>query len=36
MLAAIVWTLLMGYVLYSGALAVERRALRWRSIGHGA
>lgn len=36
MLAAIVWTLLMGYVLYSGALAIERRALRWRSIGHGS
>jgi ABC-type nitrate/sulfonate/bicarbonate transport system permease component len=33
MLATIVWTLLLGYVLYAAALAVERRALRWRSAG---
>jgi ABC-type nitrate/sulfonate/bicarbonate transport system permease component len=31
MLATIVWTLILGYVLYAGALAVERRALRWRA-----
>jgi ABC-type nitrate/sulfonate/bicarbonate transport system permease component len=33
MLAAILWTLILGYVLYAGALAIERRALRWRGAG---
>jgi ABC-type nitrate/sulfonate/bicarbonate transport system permease component len=33
LLAAILWTLLLGYVLYAAALWLERRALRWRTAG---
>jgi ABC-type nitrate/sulfonate/bicarbonate transport system permease component len=36
MLAAILWTLLLGYVLYTAALKVEHRLLRWRTYGDGA
>jgi ABC-type nitrate/sulfonate/bicarbonate transport system permease component len=32
LLAGILWTLLLGYVLYALALALERRALRWRTV----
>jgi NitT/TauT family transport system permease protein len=35
LLATILWTLLLGYVLYAGALMVERRVLRWRTLGEG-
>jgi ABC-type nitrate/sulfonate/bicarbonate transport system permease component len=35
MLAAILWTLLLGYVLYAAALKVENRVLRWRTLGDG-
>jgi NitT/TauT family transport system permease protein len=35
MLAAILWTLLLGYVLYTAALRVETRILRWRTFGEG-
>ena len=33
LLAGILWTLLLGYALYSGALKIENRLLRWRTIG---
>ncbi|HWK27284.1 MAG TPA: ABC transporter permease [Solirubrobacter sp.] len=33
LLAGILWTLLLGYVLYAGALWLERRSLRWRTLG---
>jgi ABC-type nitrate/sulfonate/bicarbonate transport system permease component len=33
MLAAILWTLLLGYVLYALALKLENRVLRWRTLG---
>jgi ABC-type nitrate/sulfonate/bicarbonate transport system permease component len=35
LLAAILWTLLLGYVLYTAALKVESRLLRWRTVGEG-
>lgn len=35
LLGGIVWTLLLGYVLYTAALALERRLLRWRTFGEG-
>ncbi|HMJ36556.1 MAG TPA: ABC transporter permease subunit [Baekduia sp.] len=35
MLATILWTLILGYILYAGALALERRALRWRAAEQG-
>lgn len=31
--AGILWTLLLGYVLYAGAKGLERRLLRWREFG---
>jgi ABC-type nitrate/sulfonate/bicarbonate transport system permease component len=33
LLASILWTLLLGYVLYAGALKIESRLLRWRALG---
>jgi NitT/TauT family transport system permease protein len=33
LLAGILWTLLLGYVLYAAALWLERRLLRWRTLG---
>lgn len=36
LLASILWTLLLGYVLYAGALKIESRLLRWRSLGEGS
>jgi len=33
LLAGIVWTLLLGYFLYTGAKMLERRLLRWRELG---
>jgi ABC-type nitrate/sulfonate/bicarbonate transport system permease component len=33
LLAGILWTLLLGYALYAGALKLERRLLRWRTVG---
>jgi len=33
LLAGILWTLLLGYALYAGALKLENRVLRWRTIG---
>lgn len=33
LLAGILWTLLLGYVLYATALRIERRLLRWRTLG---
>jgi ABC-type nitrate/sulfonate/bicarbonate transport system permease component len=33
LLASILWTLLLGYVLYAGALKIEARLLRWRALG---
>lgn len=36
LLAGILWTLLVGYVLYALALKFERRLLRWRTLGDGA
>jgi ABC-type nitrate/sulfonate/bicarbonate transport system permease component len=36
LLAAILWTLLLGYVLYAAALKIERRVLRWRTLGEGS
>jgi ABC-type nitrate/sulfonate/bicarbonate transport system permease component len=33
LLAGILWTLLLGYALYAGALKIENRLLRWRTIG---
>lgn len=35
LLAAILWTLLLGYVLYTAALKLENRVLRWRTLGDG-
>lgn len=35
LLATILWTLLLGYVLYTAALKVENRVLRWRTLGDG-
>src|ERR1700754_2154710 len=35
MRAGILWTLLLGYVLYAAALKVENRVLRWRTLGDG-
>jgi ABC-type nitrate/sulfonate/bicarbonate transport system permease component len=32
-MAGILWTLLLGYVLYAAALWLERRLLRWRTLG---
>ena len=31
--AGILWTLLLGYMLYTGAKSLERRLLRWRELG---
>jgi NitT/TauT family transport system permease protein len=36
LLAAILWTLLLGYVLYASALKAETRLLRWRTLGDNA
>lgn len=36
LLAAILWTLLLGYVLYTAALKAETRLLRWRTLGDNA
>jgi NitT/TauT family transport system permease protein len=33
LLAGILWTLLLGYFLYAGALWLERRLMRWRTLG---
>jgi ABC-type nitrate/sulfonate/bicarbonate transport system permease component len=33
LLAGILWTLLLGYVLYAAALKIEHRLLRWRTLG---
>jgi ABC-type nitrate/sulfonate/bicarbonate transport system permease component len=33
LLAGILWTLLIGYVLYAAALKLESRLLRWRTLG---
>ncbi|HET6548774.1 MAG TPA: ABC transporter permease, partial [Solirubrobacter sp.] len=33
LLAGILWTLLLGYVLYAAALWLERRVLSWRALG---
>jgi ABC-type nitrate/sulfonate/bicarbonate transport system permease component len=33
LLAGILWTLLLGYVLYAAALKIESRLLRWRTLG---
>ncbi|MBE2319487.1 ABC transporter permease [Solirubrobacter sp. CPCC 204708] len=33
LLAGILWTLLLGYVLYAAALWLERRLVRWRTLG---
>lgn len=35
LLAGILWTLLLGYVLYTAALKFESRSLRWRTAGLG-
>lgn len=35
LLGSIVWTLLLGYVLYTAALALERHLLRWQTLGEG-
>jgi ABC-type nitrate/sulfonate/bicarbonate transport system permease component len=35
LLASILWTLLLGYVLYTAALKAENRLLRWRTLGDG-
>ena len=35
LLAGILWTLLLGYVLYAAALKLESRLLRWRTLGEG-
>lgn len=36
LLAGILWTLLVGYVLYAAALKFEARLLRWRTLGDNA
>ncbi len=36
LLAGILWTLLLGYALYALALKLERRVLRWRTLGDSA
>jgi ABC-type nitrate/sulfonate/bicarbonate transport system permease component len=36
LLAGILWTLLLGYLLYAAALSLESRLLRWRTLGDGA
>jgi ABC-type nitrate/sulfonate/bicarbonate transport system permease component len=33
LLAGILWTLLLGYALYAGALKIENRLMRWRTLG---